>query len=95
MGLSTKILPHNFVELIDASIKYLKGRSFTILPDFLTGGIADFTNYNDGKRGGKVRVRAKISQLDKKTLVINEIPFGTTTTTLIDSIIKANEKGKD
>jgi topoisomerase IV subunit A len=94
VGLSTKILPHNFVELIDASIKYLKGRSFTILPDFLTGGIADFTNYNDGKRGGKVRVRAKISQLDKKTLVINEIPFGTTTTTLIDSIIKANEKGK-
>ena len=94
VGLSTKILPHNFIELIDASIKYLKGRSFTILPDFLTGGIADFTNYNDGKRGGKVRVRAKIAQLDKKTLVINEIPFGTTTTTLIDSIIKANEKGK-
>ena len=94
VGLSTKILPHNFIELIDASIKYLKGRSFTILPDFLTGGIADFTNYNDGIRGGKVRVRAKIAQLDKKTLVINEIPFGTTTTTLIDSIIKANEKGK-
>ena len=94
VGLSTKILPHNFIELIDASIKYLKGRSFTILPDFLTGGIADFTNYNDGKRGGKVRVRAKIAQLDKKTLVINEIPFGTTTTTLIESIIKANEKGK-
>ncbi|WOC40202.1 DNA gyrase/topoisomerase IV subunit A [Polaribacter sp. HL-MS24] len=94
VGLSTKILPHNFIELIDASIKYLKGRSFTILPDFLTGGIADFTNYNDGKRGGRIRVRAKITQLDKKTLVINEIPFGTTTTTLIDSIIKANEKGK-
>jgi len=94
VGLSTKILPHNFNELIDASIKYLKGRSFTILPDFLTGGIADFTNYNDGKRGGKVRVRAKITQVDKKTLVINEIPFGTTTTNLIDSIIKANEKGK-
>ena len=94
VGLSTKILPHNFVELIDASVKYLKGKSFTILPDFLTGGIADFTNYNDGKRGGKVRVRAKIAQLDKKTLVINEIPFGTTTSTLIESIIKANEKGK-
>ncbi|WP_088322880.1 DNA gyrase/topoisomerase IV subunit A [Polaribacter tangerinus] len=94
VGLSTKILPHNFVELIDASIKYLKGRSFKIVPDFLTGGIADFTNYNDGKRGGKVRIRAKISQLDKKTLVITEIPFGTTTSTLIDSIIKANEKGK-
>ena len=94
VGLSTKILPHNFNELIDASIKYLKGRSFKILPDFLTGGIADFSGYNDGKRGGKVRVRAKISQLDKKTLVITEIPFGTTTTTLIDSIIKANDKGK-
>ena len=94
VGLSTKILPHNFNELIDASIKHLKGRSFKIVPDFLTGGIADFTNYNDGKRGGKVRVRAKISLLDKKTLIISEIPFGTTTTTLIDSIIKANEKGK-
>jgi topoisomerase-4 subunit A len=94
VGLSTKILPHNFNELIDASIKYLKGRSFQILPDFLTGGIADFSNYNDGKRGGKVRVRAKISQLDKKTLVITEIPFGTTTSSLIDSILKANDKGK-
>ncbi|MFY0604490.1 MAG: DNA gyrase/topoisomerase IV subunit A [Flavobacteriaceae bacterium] len=94
VGLSTKILPHNFIELIDASVKYLKGRSFKILPDFLTGGIADFTNYNDGKRGGKVRIRAKISQLDKKTLVISEIPYGTTTSSLIDSIIKANEKGK-
>ena len=94
VGLSTKILPHNFIELIDASIKYLKGKSFKILPDFITGGIADFTNYNDGKRGGKVRVRAKIAQLDKKTLVINEIPFSTTTTSLIESIIKANEKGK-
>ena len=94
VGLSTKIVPHNFIELIDASIKYLKGRSFKILPDFLTGGIADFTNYNDGKRGGKIRVRAKIAQFDKKTLVISEIPYGTTTTSLIDSIIKANEKGK-
>ena len=94
VGLSTKILPHNFIELIEASIKFLKGRSFKILPDFLTGGIADFSNYNDGKRGGKVRVRAKISQLDKKTLVITEIPFATTTSSLIDSIIKANDKGK-
>ena len=94
VGLSTKILPHNFNELIDASIKYLKGRSFRIVPDFLTGGIADFSNYNDGKRGGKVRVRAKISQLDKKTLVITEIPFATTTSSVIDSILKANDKGK-
>lgn len=94
VGLSTKIVPHNFIELIAASIKYLKGKNFTIVPDFLTGGIADFTNYNDGKRGGKIRVRAKISQFDKKTLVINEIPFATTTSSLIESIIKANEKGK-
>src|SRR6056300_29167 len=94
VGLSTKILPHNFNELIDASIKYLKGRSFKIVPDFLTGGIADFSNYNDGKRGGKVRVRAKIFQIDKKTLVITEIPFGTTTQSLIDSILKTNDKGK-
>ncbi|CAM1367218.1 DNA topoisomerase IV [Tenacibaculum litoreum] len=94
VGLSTKILPHNFNELIDASVKYLKGRSFTLVPDFLTGGIADVTNYNEGKRGGKVRVRAKISALDKKTLVITEVPFGTTTSSLIDSILKANEKGK-
>lgn len=94
VGLSTKILPHNFNELIDASIKHLKGRSFKVVPDFLTGGVADFTNYNEGKRGGKVRVRAKISQQDKKTLVITEIPFGTTTTSLIDSVLKANDKGK-
>lgn len=94
VGLSTKILPHNFNELIDASIKILKGRSFTIYPDFLTGGVIDVTNYNDGARGGKVRVRAKIAQLDKKTLVINEIPFGTTTSSLIESILKANDKGK-
>lgn len=93
VGLSTKILPHNFNELIDASIKYLKGRSFTIVPDFLTGGIVDVSSYNDGKRGGKIRVRAKISQLDKKTLVITEIPYGTTTSSLIDSILKANDKG--
>jgi len=94
VGLSTKILPHNFIELIDASIKHLKGKRFTILPDFSTAGIADFTNYNDGLRGGKVRVRAKISQLSKNTLVITEIPFGTTTSSLIDSILKANDKGK-
>ena len=94
VGLSTKILPHNFIELIDASIKHLQGKRFTILPDFPTGGEADFSNYNDGLRGGKVRVRAKISQLDKNTLVISEIPFGTTTSSLIDSILKANDKGK-
>jgi len=94
VGLSTKILPHNFIELIDASIKHLQGKRFTLLPDFPTGGEADFSNYNDGLRGGKVRVRAKISQLDKNTLVISEIPFGTTTSTLIDSILKANDKGK-
>lgn len=94
VGLSTKILPHNFNELIDASIKYLKGRRFTLYPDFLTGGITDISNYNNGLRGGKVRVRARIKQLDKKTLVITELPFGNTTGTLINSIIKANEKGK-
>ena len=94
VGLSTKILPHNFIELIDASINHLKGKRFTILPDFPTAGIADFSNYNDGMRGGRVRVRAKISQLDKFTLVITEIPFGTNTSSLIDSILKANEKGK-
>ncbi|AUS06960.1 DNA gyrase/topoisomerase IV subunit A [Pseudotamlana carrageenivorans] len=94
VGLSTKILPHNFIELIDASIKQLQGKRFTILPDFPTGGVADFSNYNDGLRGGKVRVRARISQLDKNTLVITEIPFGTTTSSLIDSILKANDKGK-
>jgi len=94
VGLSTKILPHNFIELIDASIKILKGKPFIIYPDFVTAGIADISNYNDGARGGRVRVRARISQLDKTTLVIKEIPFSTTTTTLIDSILKANEKGK-
>ena len=94
VGLSTKILPHNFIELIQASIKILKNQSFSIFPDFLTGGIADVTNYNDGKRGGKVRVRAKISQKDKSSLVITEIPYGTTTSSLIDSILKANDKGK-
>lgn len=94
VGLSTRILPHNFNELIDASIKHLRGKKFTIYPDFPTAGIADITNYNDGLRGGRVRVRAKITQQDKHTLVITEIPYGTTTTSLIDSILKANEKGK-
>ena len=94
VGLSTKILPHNFIELIDASIKHLKGKKFTLFPDFPTGGSADISNYNDGKRGGKVRIRAKINQLDKNTLVITEIPFSTTTSSLIDSILKANDKGK-
>jgi topoisomerase IV subunit A len=94
VGLSTKVLPHNFIELIDASVKILKGKPFQIFPDFPTGGIADMTNYNDGMRGGRVRVRAKISQLDKNTLVITQIPFSTNTSSLIDSILKANEKGK-
>jgi topoisomerase-4 subunit A len=94
VGLSTKVLPHNFNELIDASIKILKGKSFTLFPDFQTAGIADVSNYNDGMRGGRVRVRAKIAQFDKNTLVITQIPFSTNTTTLIDSILKANEKGK-
>ena len=94
VGLSTKILPHNFNELIDASIKILKGSKPKIFPDFLNGGQADFSNYNDGKRGGKVRVRARISILDSKTLKISELPHGTTTVSLINSILKANDKGK-
>ena len=94
VGLSTKIMPHNFNELIDASIKHLKGQRFKLFPDFPTAGIIDVTNYNDGMRGGKIRVRAKISTLDKNTLVITEIPFGTNTSSLIDSILKANDKGK-
>lgn len=94
VGLSTKVLPHNFVELIDASIKHLQGKRFQILPDFPTGGIMDATNYNDGLRGGKIRSRARIVQHDKNTLAITEIPFGTTTSSLIDSILKANDKGK-
>lgn len=94
VGLSTKILPHNFNELIDASIKILRGKKAVVVPDFPTGGIADVSNYNDGMRGGKVRIRAKIEVLDKKTLCIREIPFGTTTGSLIESILKANDKGK-
>ncbi len=94
VGLSTKILPHNFNEIIDASIKHLKGQRFKLFPDFPTAGIIDVTNYNDGMRGGKIRVRARISQLNKNTLVITEIPHGTNTSSLIDSILKANDKGK-
>lgn len=94
VGLSTKVLPHNFNELITASINILKKKPFTIYPDFPTAGIADVSNYNDGMRGGRVRVRAKIAQLDKSTLVITQIPFSTNTSSLIDSILKANEKGK-
>ncbi len=94
VGLSTKIMPHNFNELIDASIKVLKGVKPRIFPDFFSGGMADFSNYNDGKRGGRIRLRAKITQQDKSTLIISEIPYSTTTTSLISSIIKANDKGK-
>ena len=94
VGLSTKILPHNFNELLQASIAYLKGKRFDLYPDFQTGGIIDVQGYNDGIRGGKVRVRAKISVRDKNTLVIHQIPYSTTTTSLIDSILKANDKGK-
>ena len=94
VGLACKILPHNFNELCDASVAVLRGKKTDILPDFATAGMADFSNYNDGLRGGRVRVRAKITQLDKKTLVITEIPFGTTTGSLIDTIISANDKGK-
>ncbi|MAJ36679.1 MAG: DNA topoisomerase IV [Flavobacteriaceae bacterium] len=94
VGLSTKILPHNFNELIQASINYLKGKSFELFPDFPTSGIIDVTNYNEGLRGGKIRVRARIEVLDKTTLVIKEIPYGTNTSSLIDSILKANDRGK-
>ena len=94
VGLSTKIMPHNFVELIDASISILRGRSQKVYPDFPTGGIADFSQYNDGHRGGKIKVRAQIEQVDAKLLKITELPFATTTSSLIDSVIKANEKGK-
>ena len=94
VGLATKILPHNFCELIEASIKYLRGKKFELVPDFLTGGIMDATHYNDGKRGGKIRVRAIIEEVDKKTLVIKSVPFGVTTTNLMESIVKANDNGK-
>ena len=94
VGLSTKIMPHNFIELIDASISILRGRGQKVYPDFPTGGIADFSQYNDGHRGGKIKVRARIEQVDAKLLKIIELPFATTTSTLIDSVIRANEKGK-
>ncbi|MFY7814413.1 MAG: DNA gyrase subunit A, partial [Chryseobacterium taeanense] len=94
VGLSTKILPHNFNELINASVAYLKGKRFELFPDFLTAGYLDVSEYNDGHRGGKVRARAKISPLDKHTLIITELPYSKTTSDLIDSILKANEKGK-
>ena len=94
VGMACKFLPHNFIELIDQSINHLRGKKVEIFPDFPNGGMADFTNYNDGLRGGKVRVRGKIKKVDNKTLVIHEIPFGTTTSSLIESIIKANDKGQ-
>jgi topoisomerase IV subunit A len=94
VGLATKILPHNFNELIDASIQILRGRKAVIYPDFITGGIADFSDYKDGLRGGKIKIRARVKELNPKTLIISEIPFGTTTGSLIDSIIAANDKGK-
>ncbi len=94
VGLATKILPHNFCELIEASIKYLRNKKFELFPDFSTGGMVDVTNYNEGKRGGKIRVRAKIEEIDKRNLVIRDVPYGITTSQLIDSIIKANDGGK-
>ncbi len=94
VGLATKILPHNFCELIDASIKYLRGKKFELYPDFMTGGMIDVSQYNDGKRGGKIRCRAHIEEGDKKTLVIKDVPFGVTTSQLKESILKANEQGK-
>ena len=94
VGLATKILPHNFCELCDAAIKYLKGRKFDLYPDFLTGAMADVTDYNQGLRGGRVKVRAHIEELDKKTLVVKSVPFGVTTSSLMDSIVKANDAGK-
>src|SRR5690606_9257009 len=94
VGLSTKILPHNFNELIEASIKYLRGKKFDIYPDFQTGGMVDVTDYNYGKRGGKIKVRAEIVEVDKKTLAIRSVPYGVTTSQLMDSIVKANDQGK-
>src|SRR6187402_1578668 len=91
VGLSTKVLPHNFIELIEASIAYLKKKKFELYPDFLTGGMVDVSNYNDGQKGGKIRCRARIEEKDKKTLLIKEIPFSTTTTSLMESIVKASE----
>ena len=94
VGLSSKILPHNFNEIIEGAIAYLKGEDFSLYPDFLTGGLIDVSKYNDGERGGSVRIRSRITKLDNKTLVINDIPYGKTTGKVIESILKANEKGK-
>ena len=94
VGMACKFLPHNFIELIDNSINHLRGKKVQFYPDFPNGGMADFSNYNDGKRGGRIRVRGKVKKQDSKTLIINEVPYGTTTTSLIDSILKANDKGK-
>lgn len=94
VGLSTKILPHNFCELIEAAIKHLRGKKFELYPDFLTGAMIDISNYNDGLRGGRVRVRARIEEADKKTLIIKDVPYGITTSQLVDSILKANDSGK-
>ena len=94
VGLATKILPHNFCEICEAAVKYLRGKKFELYPDFQTGGMIDVVNYNEGKRGGRVRVRAHIEEVDKKTLMIRDVPYGVTTSQLIDSIIKANDQGK-
>jgi topoisomerase-4 subunit A len=94
VGLSTKILPHNFCEILDSAIKHLKGKKFELFPDFLTGGMIDVNNYNDGNRGGKVRVRARIEEVDKKSIAIRDVPYGITTSQLADSILKANDSGK-
>src|SRR5438477_2775123 len=94
VGLSTKILPHNFVELCEASMKYLRGRKFELYPDFLTGGMIDVADYSQGKRGGRVKVRAHIEEVDKKTLAIRSVPFGVTTTQLMESIVRTNDQGQ-
>ncbi len=94
VGLATKILPHNFIEICEAAIKYLKGKKFDLYPDFLTGAMADVTDYNEGRRGGRIKVRAHIEELDKKTLLVKSVPFGVSTLSLIDSIVKANDNGK-
>lgn len=94
VGLSTKILPHNFCEILDSAIKHLKGKSFELYPDFMTGGMVDVSNYNDGARGGKIRVRARIEEVDKKSIAIRDVPYGITTSQLADSILKANDSGK-
>src|SRR4029078_13715634 len=94
VGLSTKILPHNFCELIEASVKYLRGKRFELNPDFQTGGMVDVTGYDQGKRGGKIKVRAHIEEIDKRTLAIRSVPYGVTTTQLMESIVKANDQGK-